>query len=795
MLISLEWLKQYVDINESIDELENGLTMIGQEVEAIEEQGKYLNNVVVAELISVEKHPEAEKLTVCKVNTGKGEVQIVCGAKNHKTGDKVAAALEGAVLPGDFKIKKTKLRGVESCGMLCSEKELEISDAHDGIMILPSSAVVGTPLKEYLSQNDIVFELEITPNRPDCLSHMGIAREVSAYYKRELKQPMVNVKEGVKNSSDLISVEIKDSTLCRRYSARIIEGVEIKESPEWLKKRLAAIGIRSINNVVDVTNFVMMEYGHPIHAFDYDKIEDKKIVVRAALDAEKIITLDGKVRELDSSMIVIADGKKAVALAGIMGGENSEVTVETKNILIESAHFAPENIRKNSKKLGLSSDSSYRFERGVDVEECLFIADRVASLIIEVAGGVSAKGVVDCYPSKYESKEVIVNFDKINKFIGKEIPKEIVIDILTRLQMQVKEIEGNNLKILPPSFRGDIERAADIYEEIARMYGFENIEDKMPEENIKSGVVSKETALTDFTKSLLKEIGLQEVINYSFIPENAVLKLKMEAELLKIMNPINEDMVVMRPTLIYSMLCNVRDNFNRNLTDIRIFEVSRIFNKTENELPDEPVKIGIVMAGKDVRNLWNPKPSDYDFYDLKSSVDEFLEKCGLKKFELRRSENKTFHPGRTADICAGKDIIGTFGEIHPDVLENMEIDGRVLACEIDMEKLFKYAKSKTEYKRVVKYPAVERDVAVVLSDDVLVGNMLKEIEKLSELVEKVELFDVYRGEKVGEGLKSVAVNMIFRAQDRTLNEEEVTKLFNDVLLMIEKKFAGKLRSI
>ena len=793
MLVSLQWLKQYVDINESIEELEMALTMIGQEVEAIEEQGKYLNKVVIGELLEVGQHPEAEKLTVCKVKVGEDKVlQIVCGAKNHKVGDKVAAATEGAVLPGDFKIKKSKLRGVESYGMLCSEKELELSEGHDGIMILPPDAPVGMELKEYLKADDIVFELEITPNRPDCLSHMGIAREVAAYYKRDLKEPVVNAVETSEKNE--VKVKIDATDLCGRYSAKVVKGVEIKESPEWLKKRLSAIGIRSINNVVDVTNFIMMEYGHPIHAFDYDKISGKEIVVRRAANGEKIVTLDGKERELDSNMVVIADSEKAVALAGIMGGANSEVDSNTKNILIEVASFMPENIRKNSKKLGLSSDSSYRFERGVDIEDGIKIAERAAALIKEVAGGEILSGTTDCYPSKYESKEIVLNLSVLNKFLGKEIPENEVTDILSRLQLKVEKCCDDHLKVVPPSFRGDLERKADLYEEVLRMYGFANIPAKMPVEDIKPGIISKENMEIDLMKSQLKDIGLQEVINYSFIPENALEKIKATAETIKLTNPINEDMVVMRPTLIYSLLCNIRDNFNRNISDLKLFEVSRTFIDSKQQLPFEPVKIGIAIAGRDNRTLWNAKPESYDFYDLKGIVDQFMEKNGLKKVEIRRSSNPTFHPGRSADICAGRDVIGTFGEIHPDVLENMGIEERVYIAEIDMVKLIKYSKNKIDYKKVVKYPAVGRDLAIVVAEDILVGSMVKEIEKISDLVEKVELFDIFRGEKVGENLKSVAVNMSFRASDRTLGEEEINGLTDSILKMVDTKFGGKLRS-
>ncbi len=793
MLISLDWLKEYVDIKENIEELDNALTMIGQEVEAIEEKGKHLSNVVVAEILEKGIHPDADNLSVCKVNTGKEVLQIICGAKNHKAGDKVAAAIEGAVLPGDFKIKKTKIRGVESCGMLCSEKELGISDNHEGIIILPKDAPVGDELKNYLKLDDIVFELEITPNRPDCLSHVGIAREIAAYYDRKVKYPAKDIVEIEEKTADNIKVKIEAKDLSRRYAARIIKNVEIKESPEWLKKRLAAIGLRSINNVVDVTNFILMEYGHPIHAFDLDKIEGKQIIVRRAVNGEKIVTLDDKERELDDNTLVIADEKKAVAIAGVMGGANSEVSENTKNILIEVAHFNADNVRKTSKKLGLSSDASYRFERGIDIEDTYTVIDRAVKLIQETAGGDIQKGIVDEYVEQYKEREVVLDIQKLNKFVGKEIETQKILKILRNLQLKAENPENGKIKIVPPSFREDIQRAADIYEEIIRMYGFQNIEAKMPEENIEAGKMSDGLYYTDKSKNILVELGLQEVITYSFIPENVLEKINMESETIKIKNPINEDMVVMRPTLIYSMLNVIKNNINRNITDLQIFEVSKVFLKTSEKLAKEPIRAAIAISGRNNKNLWESKPKDYDFYDLKGYVEQFLNLMGLKKYKLERSKNLAFHPGVSADIAIGKEIIGTFGEIHPDVLENLDIKEKVYIAEIQIDLLLKYVKEKIEYKRTIKYPAIERDLAVVLDEESMVGNITADIEKTAEIVENVNIFDVYKGEQIEKGKKSVAVNIVFRSEKGTLKEEEVNKVMEVILNTIEKKYNGKIR--
>jgi len=794
MLISLDWLKQYVDVDENIKELENTLTMIGQEVEAIEVQGEHLNHVVVGHVVEYGKHPDSEKLSLLKVDVAEGELlQIICGAENHKEGDKVVVAKIGAVLPGDFKIKKAKVRGVESCGMLCSEVELGIGEDADGIIILPEDAPVGTEYRKYMGLDDVIFELEITPNRPDCLSHIGIAREVAAYYGRKVKYPKYELEEVIEQTSDNISVDIEDKDRCKRYTTKILKNIQVKESPEWLKKRLRSIGLRPINNIVDVTNFVMFEYNHPMHAFDADKISGNKITVREAEAGEKITTLDGEERELKKSELVIADEKKAIAIAGIMGGENTQVDENTTNILLEVAYFTPENIRRTVKDLGLSSDSSYRFERGIDRDNSEEVIARAASLMQEVAGGEILSGSVDKYTEKFEEYEINLDLNKLNKFIGKEITLEEVGTILRNLGLEIKSSAGNIITVCPPSYRGDLTRTADLYEEVIRMYGFENIEDKMPVANIEAGSKDAETMVVENMKGAMVELGLQEVINYSFIPLNALAKIKVEAETISIKNPLNEDMTVMRPTLIYSLLSNIKDNFNRNQFDLNLFEVSRTFTSAE-ELANEDLKVAIALAGRTTKDLWDVKPEAYDFYDLKGYVENFLSLMGMKRFQLARSENPTFHPGRSAEIRMGRDVVGTFGEVHPDVAENMGIKKeRAYIAELDVAKILKYGKPGIKYERIVKFPEVTRDIAILVDADVLVGNMVADIKKSSNIIENVELFDVYVGERVEEGTKSVAVQVSMRKATGTLEEKEITGAIEKILGTIKKKYNGEIR--
>ena len=796
MLISLDWLKQYVDIKEDIKELENTLTMIGQEVEAVEEQGKELAKVVIGQITEYKKHPEAEKLTLLKVNIGvEEELQIVCGATNHKLGDKVVVATIGAVLPGDFKIKKSKIRGIESQGMLCSEVELGLGNDGDGIIILPEDAPLGVEYRVYKKLNDVIFELEITPNRPDCLSYIGIAREIAAYYGRKIKCPEFESKKIIESiNTGHIDVRIEDKERCKRFSGKVIRNIKVEESPEWLKNRLISMGLKPINNVVDATNYILFECNQPLHAYDLTKINDRKIVVRKALNGEKIVTLDGVERELNKGELVIADAEKPLGIAGIMGGESSKVTEETTEIFLECAYFTPENIRKTSKELGLSSDSSYRFERGLDIENTAEVLERAADLISQLTGGEVLEGYIDKYIEKYEKIEIPLNIEKLRKFMGKNIEIDVVGKILTNLGINIKTLNSTTIIATPPSYRGDLTRTADFYEEIIRMHGFDNIENKMPEENIRPGVKDTTTVIVDEAKEILAKLGLQEVINYSFISKEAIKMLGITKPVLEITNPISDDMAIMRPTLIYSLLTNIRDNLNRNQNGLKFFEVSRVFTPKEDGLANETLRASIALAGKSFKTLWNPKPEAMDFYTIKGFVEKFLEYMGVNRYQLDRSEDTNFHPGRSADIRIGKVKIGTFGEIHPELAENMDIKReRTYVAELDLTTLLNYRAKKVKYERIVKYPEVTRDLAVVLDRDVLVGKMLEDIKKSSNLIESVAIFDVYQGEKIEADKKSVAISIILRKKDGTLEESDINITVDNILKLIAKNYNGEIR--
>ena len=798
MLISLNWLKQYIDLDGiEINEMENALTMIGQEVEKIEVLGENLENVVTAQIIEKEMHPDSDHLTICKVDNGKEILQIVCGAPNHKAGDKVVLAQVGAKLAPDFVIKKGKIRGVESNGMLCSEEELHIGKDSSGIMILPEDTPVGVSMKEYLGINDTIFELEITPNRPDCLSHIGIARELGAYYNKEVKYPSFVINsESSEKTADNISVEIEDSNLAKRYVARIIKNVTVKESPKWLKERVESIGIRSINNIVDASNFIMMELNQPNHTFDLDKIEGGKIVVRAGHENEKLVTLDEQERELNSEDIVISDGVKAVALGGVMGGQNSEITENTKNILLEVANFNSQNVRKTSRRLTLFSESSYRFERRVDEENAINVINRLANIIQEVAGGEILEGVVDNYPVPYKKKTATLNFERLNRFVGKNIPRETVIGILTRLEIEVVD-NGETLTLTAPTYRDDLENEQDYFEEVIRMYGFDNIENILPKLDISEKPVIDTTKLSTQVKLIAANAGLKEVINYSFVPKDAMEKIKytsVEREnLIDLLRPITEDFVTLRPTLLYSLLKNAKENMNRNATNIRFFEVSRTFVKAE-ELAKEEVKLGIILAGENNKTLWNPKPVPYDFYDLKGIVEEIFTQLKFNNYMIKRSEQSQYHPGRSVDVFVGRELIGSFGEIHPDVLENFDLGKTsVLVGEFNIDLIQKYIGKKIKYQGIVKYPAVPRDFAFVMREDILVGDVLKTIQKVDKKIEKVELFDIYQGAGVLPGMKSVAISVILRDKNKTLEEKEIVDISNKIVAKVEKDYGAVLR--
>ncbi|HBT49999.1 MAG: Phenylalanine--tRNA ligase beta subunit [Caldanaerobacter subterraneus] len=794
MLVSLSWLKEFVDIDEDAKTIAEGLTMSGSKVEGIKSYGEEISNVVVGQIVSLEKHPNADKLWVGIVDIGSEKLQIVTGAENIKVGAYIPVALHGATLPGGVKIKRSKLRGVESEGMMCSAEELGLDESllpeyqRNGIFILPPLPL-GMDINEALQLKDDVLEFEITPNRPDCLSVVGIARETAATFRKSFRMPEIRVTEVEEPNPARVTIEAPD--LCYRYVARVVKNVKIGPSPIWMQVRLLKAGIRPINNVVDVTNYVMLELGQPLHAFDLDKVKNKHIIVRRARDGEKLVTLDGKERILDSSMLVIADEEKAIGLAGVMGGENTEITDSTVNILIESANFKGSNIRHTSKKLGLRSEASARFEKGLDPEITVLACERAAQLMEKYCGGEVLKGIVDEYPKPMERTVLTVRPDRINKFLGTNLATSEMIEILRSLEFEVVE-KGEELEIKVPHFRKDVTMEADIAEEIARLYGYNNIEDSlMKNAQTTLGSLTKEQQLEEKAREVLLACGLNEIVTMSFMGERDLDRINVPKDsvlrkAVKIINPLGEEQSLMRTTLLPFMLNVAYTNYSRKVGEFRAFEISRVFLPKElplKELPEEVKTISLGMYGKEV-----------DFYTIKGVIEELLEVMGIVDVEYVRAEEPSYHPGRSAKILFKEEVLGVFGEVHPDVLENYDLPVRVYAGELNLDKIIKFANVDKKYTPLPKYPAVERDIAVVVDEDLFVAEVEKVIKEAGRgFVEKTALFDVYKGPNIPEGKKSVAFSIWYRSYEKTLTDEEVNEVHARIVKALEEKLGAKLR--
>lgn len=787
MKVPYKWLCEYVDLDKNIKEVADALTLSGSKVEEVYEAGKEIEKVVTGKIIKTEKHPDADKLTICKVDVKDEVLQIVTGATNIKEGDIVPVALHGSSLPGGVKIKKGKLRGVESNGMLCSEVELGIADENSvhGIMILPENTPIGEDIKKVLGLEGGVIEFEITSNRADCFSVYGIAREAAATFNKNLKEIETTFKETKDDIKDYINVEIR-SNLCRRYAAKMIKNVKIKPSPEWMQERLKQCDIRPINNIVDITNYVMLELGQPMHAFDYRYIKGKKIIVRTAQDNEKFVTLDGVERNLDSSMLVIADGERPVAIAGVMGGENSEIKEDTTTVIFEFANFDGTNVRLTSKKIGLRTDASSRFEKDID-PNLIDIAIKRACHLVELLGaGEVVNGTIDIYENAVKPHVVEVDPKWINNFLGIEICKEDMKRILESLKMRVT---GDEIfKIEVPTFRQDVKIKEDVAEEIIRIYGYDKIPNKKIKGETVEAVLTLEQTLTRKVKNLMVGCGLYEAMTYSFVSPKVFnyINLPEDHELrnaVKILNPLGEDFSIMKTTGIPSMLEALSRNYKRDNKEVKLFEISRVYIPTQNILPDEHDKLIIGMYG------------NVDFFDLKGIIENLLDMLGIDKAEFEREkENNIFHPGRTARLVVRKKNAGILGEIHIDVAENYGIEERVYVAEVDLKILYDAAKSEKYYKPLPKFPSITRDIAMLVDEETTVGEIEKVIKKEGkELIESVKLFDVYKGKQIPEGLKSVAYSIIFRAEDRTLKDEEVNKVYDSIINSLKEKFNAHLR--
>jgi phenylalanyl-tRNA synthetase beta chain len=798
--ISLNWLKEYIDLSDiSVEQIVAALTMSGLEVEdVINEREKY-KDFIVGFVKEKNKHPNADKLYICTVSTGKEDLQVICGATNVDVNQKVVFAPIGTLIPkGNSKITKAKIRGVESFGMICAEDELELSDDHSGIMILDDRLKVGEPITEALALNDVVMEIAITPNRPDALSHIGVARDLAALFNREIVLPKVELKESSEKITNLVSIEIEDSINCPRYSASAVLNLKIKESPLWLQERLTKIGLRPINNVVDVTNYVMYETGQPLHAFDLDKISGKKIVVKSTKQESSFTTLDSKLRKLLPNTLMICDSERPIALAGIMGGENSEISNDTKNILIESAHFSPSSIRRTSKYLGLSTEASYRFERWVDPSSTLFVVQRAAQLISEMSNGEIAKGYIDVYPNKILEKEVSLRFNRVKKILGYEIPEQEIQRILTKLGCKLLVESKEEVRFLIPTFRSDLEREIDLIEEVARIYGYNNIPtvDRIA---VTLGAKIDQTEFADKIKTLANALGFYEMINNPLQSEHLASILGNKIPLL---NPQSVDMAYLRTTLIPGALATIAKNINVGEKNLFLFEIGNVFNKKEDvtEIKSfddftEEQKALFIMTGRMSEKSWHSSEKFVDFYSLKGMAESLFEKISLDNVILDsyyHGENPIYNYFFAKHIDKKQICIG--GSIKKSVLKEFDIQQEVFCFELDLDYIKNLKRVPKKYTELLKFPKAVRDFAFIFDKSTSYQDVIDFIKKsTSKFLKSVSLFDLFESDNLGKDKKSMAFSLEYYDENRTLTEEEVEKEFLSLISLIENKFHAKLR--
>ena len=794
MNTALSWIKAYVpDLDVTAQEYTDAMTLTGTKVEEYTCLDKNLEKIVVGQITKIERHPDADKLIVCQVNVGEQSIQIVTGAPNVKEEDKVPVVLDGGKVAGGhdggplpedgIRIKKGKLRGVESFGMMCSIEELGSSrdmypDAPEsGIYILPADAPVGADAVEVLGLRDAVFEYEITSNRVDCYSVLGIAREAAVTFGKEFHPPMPEAKGNDEKASDYVSVEVQDADLCPRYCARVVKNIKIAQSPKWMQRHLAASGIRPINNLVDITNYVMLEYGQPMHAFDLDTVAGHKIIVRRAKDGDLFQTLDGQERKLDSEVLMICDQDKEIGIAGIMGGENSKITDSVKTVLFEAACFDGTNIRLSAKRLGLRTDASGKFEKGLDPNNAELAINRACQLIEELGCGEVVGGMVDVYPKKTEPKHIAFEPERINRLLGTEIPEADMLKIFEKLELVY---DPDKKEIVVPTFRQDLECGADIAEEVARFYGYDIIPTTLPTGEATAGKLSFKLRVEAVARDIAEFSGFCEGMTYSFESPKVFDKLMIPQESMlrnavTISNPLGEDYSIMRTTTLHGMLSSLATNYNRRNKNVRLYELGNVYLPKAlplTELPDERMQFTLGFYG------------DGDFYTMKGVVEEFFEKVGLhKKIGYDPASGKPFlHPGRQADILYRGKAVGYLGEVHPDVADNYGIGERAYLAVIDMPQIVEWATFDRKYDGIARFPAVTRDISMVARKEILAGQIEEIIEKKGgKLLESYQLFDIYEGSQIKNGYKSIAYNITFRAKDRTLEDREVGEVMDKIL--------------
>ena len=795
MKTSINWLKNYIDIPCPAKELAERLTLAGLEVEGVETIGDIPESIVVGEVLTREKHPDADRLSVCTVNDGSDDapLQIVCGAPNCDVGNKIPVARIGTDFGGGFKIKKTKLRGVKSFGMMCSARELGLSEDHEGLLELPVDSEIGTPVNT-LFDSDTVIDWEVTPNRPDWLSHIGIAREIAAISGSadDLRLPSVKFEQLTDKAEDAVTVEVLDSSLCPRYTARVIRNVEIKPSPEWMQHALTAVGIRPINNVVDITNYVLMECGQPLHAFDYERVRGQKIVVRRAQDSEKIVTLDDQEHELTTDNLLICDGEGGVALAGIMGGANSEINDKTTTVLLESAAFNASNIRATAKSLGISSESSHRFERGVGLDMVEFASRRAAALMCELAGGELLAGVVDVYPAPYEAHRVSCRPQRASALLGVPMTADDLAGYFTRLGLEVCDQSEENVTVAVPSFRLDLEREADLIEEALRLYGLANIPCPPAAAIMPDSFRNDAYAPVQTLREQLQGLGLTETMNYSFMSEAEATNGTGFAadELVKLSNPISAESAAMRPSLLPGMIRVVAHNVAHGIADLAFFEIGRVISAKADD-PEERWQACIVLSGRRHPERFATELKEkFNFYDLKGVIESLLEYRGVQGMVCEKFEHPAFKPGVCAQLIAGDTTLAVLGEVVDELTENIRLEHPVFAALMNLDELQSVPTTEKKARPIPQFPSTARDISLLAPVSLEHGEIVAQITAMDEpLIESVQLFDVYEDEKaLGPDRRSLAYSVVYRHPERTLTDKEV----NPVQDRIRKRLADKL---
>jgi phenylalanyl-tRNA synthetase beta chain len=802
MLVSIKWLKDYVDIELTAEELAHRLTMSGLEVDEIKIIRPQFSGVVVAKILSVEPHPSADRLSLCSVSDGEQSYPVVCGANNIAPGDIVPLAKVGAVIPGGYTIKPSVLRGEKSDGMLCSEAELEVGDDESGIMHLSSNLTLGIPLETALNIGDTVLDVNVTPNRSDCLSMIGMAREVAAITGKKIKLPSVKVKESHEDIKSFTSVKIIDADLCPRYTARMIKNVKIGPSPIWMKTRLEAAGLRAINNIVDITNFVMLEMGQPLHAFDFRFLEEGRIVVRKSRENEEFISLDEKGHTLPKDTLLICDGVKPVAIGGIMGGLNSEVKDDTQIILLESAYFNPASIRRSARKLAMPTDAAFRFERGIDPEGVVNALTRAAQLIADISGGSICKNYIDEYPKIISTaKDIPLRLDRISRIIGTEIGAKDVTRILRSIGMVLKHNGKGRYLVTPPTCRVDISREIDLIEEVIRLYGYDRVPVTLPAVSVTEMEIIPRLDMEERIRQLLTGSGYTEIVNYSFgTPETAdILCLPENDERrrpVRIKNPLGEDLSAMRTTMIHGLLETAKRNANNSSFDLKIFEIGRIFLNPSRELPEEKNMIAGLLTGKLTDDFWSSKKI-VDFYTLKGCLENVFFDLKINNCRyISKTAEPFLHPGKSCGVYLNEKKIGFLGEIHPDVLEKIDLKNNIYVYEINLDILVAaYLDQNISCQEISKFPTVIRDTAFVIPDAMEADQILNVVlGQKEDLLENVIIFDVYKGKEILDGEKSLGLRFSYRASDKTLTDLEAKSVHDRIVQNTVNLTGAKIRT-